>query len=491
MKLSTFSASFHEYEYDLDYYHGKDIVHEGSLLKIDPDYSWNRITSKIRNKIRQAQKLEVDIKKVRGTAQDIQDFRTVWFDPEDETIPKTLDEDEVMYMAYIKGELVGGLILTPSSPTVLYMHNLGSNDSGKRQNIPALLLWNAVQDLHGTRWKYIDVGVSFRPTLNSFFKSWKADSYPIIFAPPYIKPDIRLAPFNSSKIIVYSEDIVKIEPGYMQKYFGEQHTILPSATSCLQAILKHININKNDTIAVYGSLSGNQYMDKATIGLINNVSKVASSIEPTTKAVIVVHEFGFPYQDIHTLKKLCEQKNIPMIEDCTWGYGSSFNEHTKIGDVGDFAIFSLPHILPMQYGGVLKGLRISDEENWTMYKTLDFFKRELIYTALGRYLPNIEEYNLAKIHNYKLLENYFRREGYEVRTLLPGTIPGAFLVKMDNYAQVHERYTEFGVETIKLESEGSLCLPVNQSLQEGELKYIYAVFRGLLNLCIGYSRGKE
>ena len=32
MKLSSFTASFHEYEYSLEYYHGKDVLHEGSLL---------------------------------------------------------------------------------------------------------------------------------------------------------------------------------------------------------------------------------------------------------------------------------------------------------------------------------------------------------------------------------------------------------------------------------------------------------------------------
>ena len=75
MKLSSFTASFHEYEYSLEYYHGKDVLHEGSLLKIDPSYSWERINRKIRNKIRQAQKQDIGIRRVTGTAKDIANFR--------------------------------------------------------------------------------------------------------------------------------------------------------------------------------------------------------------------------------------------------------------------------------------------------------------------------------------------------------------------------------------------------------------------------------
>lgn len=490
MKLSTFSASFHEYEYDLDYYHGKDIVHEGSLLKIDPDYSWNRISSKIRNKIRQAQKLEVDIKKVRGTAQDIKDFRTVWFDPADETIPEKLGKDEVMYMAYIQGELVGGLILTPSSPSVLYMHNLGSNDSGKRQNIPALLLWNAVEDLQGTKWEYIDVGVSFRPTLNSFFKSWKADSYPIIFSPPFIRPDIRITPFTASDMITYREDTQRDAYRIVEEHFGKNYTILPRAISCLQAILKHIGVTKNDTVAVYKTFEDNEYISGCVSGPIEQVSKMVRVIDADTKAVIVIHEFGFPYKDIFALKKICEQKGIPLIEDCAWSYSSRFDDSKKVGDVGDYAIYSLPKIFPMQYGGILTGLSIPDDKNWADYKLLDYFKREVIIHALAHYLPKLDQDAERRRQNWIKLEALFRRDGYDTMVKLEENVyPGSFLVSMSNFQEVFERYEKFGVEAGRYYPERALFLPVHQGLGDAELDYIYGVFRGLLNLSSNYSRG--
>lgn len=489
MKLSTFSASFHDYEYNLDYYHGKDILHEGSLLKIDPDYSWERINGKIRNKIRQAKKLNVEIKKVAGTPQDIADFRTVWFDPSDETIPEKLEDDEVMYLAYMDGALTGGLILTPSSPTVLYMHNLGSNDIGKRQNIPALILWHAVEDLKGSKWEYIDVGVSFRPTLYSFFKSWKVDSYPIMFSPPFIRPDIRLTPFTASDIVSYKEDTPRDADKIVEQYFGQNYTILPRAISCIQAVLQHIGVTKEDNVAVFSTFE-TDYISGCVKGPIENISNMTRKIDTKTKAVIVIHEFGFPYGKLKSLKKECESKNIPLIEDCAWTYGTHIDDDTKVGEVGDYAIYSLPKILPVQYGGILKGLTISDEENWNNYRMLDYFKRELVLKALSKHMPKINEYNEVRRKNWQRLAELFSRDGFNVMNdLEKGVYPGAVLVNLENFQQVIERYEEFGVEVERYYPNKALFLPVHQNLTEGSVEYIYGVFRGLLNLSSNYSRG--
>lgn len=489
MKLSTFSASFHDYEYNLDYYHGKDILHEGALLKIDPDYSWERINGKIRNKIRQAQKLNVEIKRVPGTPENIADFRTVWFDPEDDTIPDHLEDDEVMYLAYMDGELTGGLILTPSSPTVLYMHNLGSNDIGKRQNIPALILWHAVEDLKDSKWAYIDVGVSFRPTLYSFFKNWKVDAYPIIFSSPFIRPDIRLTPFSTADVMSYKEDTPKDAQKIVEEYFGDNYTILPRAISCIKAVLQHIGVTKADNVAVYTTFD-TDYVSGCVSEPIEHVSTMTRKIDDKTKAVIVIHEFGFPYQDLKKLKKECEKRKIPLIEDCAWGIGTRLDSETRIGDVGDYAIYSLPKALPMQYGGILKGLKISDEENWSDYKMLDFFKREIVMKALHQHLPKLNSYNEIRRGNWQRLAALFARDGFEVMNeLADGVYPGAFLVNLENFQETFERYEEFGVEAGRYYHNKALFLPVHQNLGEGAVDYIYGVFRGKLNLSSNYSRG--
>ena len=493
MKIPTFAASFHDYELDLDYYHGKDVLHEGCLLKLDPEYSWDRINGKMRNKIRKAQKLDVKIERVKGTPEEIEQFRTVWYDPNDDTLPAKLEADEVMYMTYLDGELVGALILTPSSPTVLYMHNLGSNEIGKRQNIPALTLWHAVEDLKDTKWQYIDVGVSFRPTLYRFFKNWQTDAYPIIFNAPFLRPDIRLTPFGGTEIPAYHKDAPPEARRLVDEYFGDNYTILPRAIHCLLAVLQHLDIEETDSVAIYKTFMGNDYVSGCVSKPIERYCKHTDKIDEDTKAVVVIHEFGYPYVDTVELKAECEKKGIPLIEDCAWAYGSEIDSSHKIGEVGDYAIYSLPKFMPLPYGAILKGLSISDEDNWNSYRLLDYFKRELVLTKLQEYLPLLNEANERRRRNWQRLAALFQQDGFEVMAPLPeGTYPGAFMVKLTDFQSVFERYEKFGVEAGRYYQEESLFLPVHQNLTAGQIDYIYGAFRGTLNLYSNYRRdGKK
>lgn len=491
INLSSFSGSFSDYELDINYYHGKDLVHEGCLLKLDPEYSWARIDMKIRNRIRKAQKLDVQIKRVAGTVQDIKDFRTIWFDPEDVTIPEYLEEDEFMYLAYMNKKLIGGVILTPSTPTVLYLHNLGSNEEGKKYNIPGLILWNAVEDLKDSQYKYIDVGVSFRPTLYRFFKRWQTDSYPIIFTPPFIKPEIRLSPFSARDLISYKGESSRKGEEVVKQYFGENFTFLPRAIYALKAVLGHIGIKKGDNVAVYKTFD-NEYISGCVTNTINYYCSVTREIDDKTKAVVVIHEFGFPYKDTKKLKKECEKRNIPLIEDCAWSYDSKLDSKTKIGDVGDYAIYSLPKFLPVQYGAILKGLTISDEEAWEKYQMLDYFKRELMYKKLETLLPKMKADTRKRRENWTFLANLFAKDGIDTFINLDKFVsPSVFFMTTDKYQEYFERYGEFGVESGRYYQGNALFLPVHQNLSIAQLEYVYAVYRGSLNLSSNYHRNKK
>lgn len=487
VKLSSFAASFHDYELDLRYYHGKDILHQGCLLKLDSAYSWDKISSKIRNKIRKAQQLNVKIKRVKGTEQDVKDFRTIWFDPKDVTIPDRLEEDEIMYLAYMDNELAGGLILTPSSPTVLYMHNLGSNEAGKRNNIPALILWHAVEDLEKSHYKYIDVGVSFRPTLYTFFKNWQTDSYPIIFTPPFILPDIRLTPFENTSIPVYSGQAS--QGGLAAKqFFGDDFTILPRAIYAIKAVLQHIGVKKTDNVAIFNTFD-TDYITRCVTAPVENLCSVSRKINDRTKAAIIIHDFGYPCKATKDIKRQCEKRGIPLIEDCAWSYGTALDQDTKIGEVGDYAVYSLPKILPLQYGAVLKGLTINDEDNWNNYQLLDYFKRELVLDKLQEYLPSLSADNDKRRDNWQYLAGLFAQDGFEVYAKLEDEVfPGALLIKLDDYQKAFERFELFGIETGRYYQGSALFLPVHQNLSRPQLDYIYGVFRGMLNLSSEYRR---
>lgn len=488
INLSSFSAQFNDYEFDTEYYHGKDIVHEGCLLKIDTEESWLKIDSKTRKKIKKTDQLNIDIKRVSGSKRDILDFRTIWFNPEDETIPEELEENEIMYLAYKDSELIGGLILTPSSPSVLYTHNLGSSPKGKSYDLPAYLLWNAVKDLEGGEYKFIDIGVSFRPTLYRFFRKFQTHSYPIIFNPPFIKPDIRLTPLGNQHLIQYSSKIGADNSVKLKEFFGSEYTILPRGIHAIKAVMQHIGVGKKDNIALFKTFD-NEYVSRCVSETIESFTTLSNEINDNTKAAFVIHEFGVPYSKTHELKKLCAERNIPLIEDCAWAIGSQFENGDTIGSVGDYAIYSLPKVLPLQYGAILKGVEINDEDNWNTYQMLDYYKRKIILSGLAKYLPTIHEANEKRRQNWQYLDLLFKQDGFDTYCSLDeGVVPGVYMVKMSNYAEVFDRMEAFGVEAGRYYHEGVLFLPVHQNLSKEELDYTYGAFRGLLNLCSEYRR---
>jgi len=74
-------------------------------------------------------------------------------------------------------------------------------------------------------------------------------------------------------------------------------------------------------------------------------------IDRKTRAVFVIHYFGFP-QKIDEISRLCEEKSLYLIEDCAHClYGRSGGRW--LGTFGDIGVFSLRKTLPVPDGGAL------------------------------------------------------------------------------------------------------------------------------------------
>ncbi len=81
---------------------------------------------------------------------------------------------------------------------------------------------------------------------------------------------------------------------------------------------------------------------------------------PSTKAVMVIHYFGFP-QHIETLLHSCREKGIYLIEDCAHGLYSQFSDGRWVGTLGDVGAFSFQKTVFLPNGGGLLLNRSSPE----------------------------------------------------------------------------------------------------------------------------------
>ena len=85
---------------------------------------------------------------------------------------------------------------------------------------------------------------------------------------------------------------------------------------------------------------------------LNTIKKV---VTPNTKAVVVVHLYGFIIPDIKEIAEFCKENNILLIEDVAQAMGTEI-DGKKSGTFGDFGVFSFhshKNITTLGEGGML------------------------------------------------------------------------------------------------------------------------------------------
>ena len=104
-----------------------------------------------------------------------------------------------------------------------------------------------------------------------------------------------------------------------------------------------------EPIVKYGSNA--KFYDINT-DLTPNFDDVREKIDRKTRAILVVHYFGFP-QPIHKFRQLCDEHNLYLIEDCAHVLTGRTPDGTLLGESGDISIFSWRKFFPIPDGGQL------------------------------------------------------------------------------------------------------------------------------------------
>ena len=84
-----------------------------------------------------------------------------------------------------------------------------------------------------------------------------------------------------------------------------------------------------------------------------DVSKIEKAITPKTKAIMLAHTLGIPFE-LDKIKELCVKHNLWLIEDCCDALGSTYNNQ-HVGTFGDIATLSFypAHHITMGEGGAV------------------------------------------------------------------------------------------------------------------------------------------
>lgn len=152
-----------------------------------------------------------------------------------------------------------------------------------------------------------------------------------------------------------------------RKYFSANNVFaVNNATSALEIIAEICNLNKHDEIIIpahtftstaYPFLKRKAKPVWCDIDLETRVitaETISHCITPRTKAIIVVHLYGY-VADMSEIKQIAEENNIIVIEDAAQSIGAKYKSQNSgvIGDFGVFSFHSAKNITTLGEGGML------------------------------------------------------------------------------------------------------------------------------------------
>ena len=463
-------------------YIGKDYVAYGSDLVLDKEKAWKQISRRARRSIEEAKNIpNLRIEKREGNEEDMKLFRSVWYDSED----KDLDMNNFgknthhTYFAYLDGRFVAGIIAAEVKHH-LFLQFLGSNDEAKKLNIPSFLIWHIVHEFHGSKHKFLDIGCSFRSTLQEFFKNWATYEYPIIYHSPDLTPKIDATPFGSESMNVLPDDSVNVDVELEKKFGPREFTYFPRGKYAIYSILKHLDLKKDEEVFIT-TTTGSPYLSIGVSTTIEDVCLWSRKIGKKTKAIFLIHEFGFVHPKLKEMRELADRLKIPLIEDCAYAWQSG--EACKYGD---FVIYSFPKFFPVQYGGLLVGKHFADRDIWDRFSCLDVGKTEVIKRQLSSYIKDIQDIVRKRRENYAYVEKLCRNEDFEpFFDIKDNETPGMFVLKVENHDKIIEicsRLKLFGIECGGYYHNDAVFLPIHQNLGKAHLDYIFGALRSRYRL---------
>lgn len=136
----------------------------------------------------------------------------------------------------------------------------------------------------------------------------------------------------------------------LASYLGIPHCLgVSSGTSALELVFSVLNLSEDDEIIIqanaYIACAFGTLKSKASLKIIDceldgtfSIRELESALTPKTKAVLVVHLYG-DCCNMDKLSKLCNERQVFLIEDCAQSLGSEYNGK-KLGSFGDFSCHS-------------------------------------------------------------------------------------------------------------------------------------------------------
>ena len=290
-------------------------------------------------------------------------------------------------------------------------------------------------------------------------------------------PSYRITPFSTADVprnLALAAQVSKSRSP-VDRWRLKAFRYTRSGKEAIALALAALHLRPSDCVTVF-TTSGNRYVSRCVTAAIEKVCRWSRAIEPATAALFVNHEFGYPHRDLASLRG----HGVPIIEDACHSYLAD-TAASDMGQVGDFLIFSLPKVFPIQAGGVLAYDPRHDIQSSV---TADPAFGRYLDAVVSHYLPEAAEIRARRRANHDGLAARLHPFGCEPRfELRDEDVPGVFLfstppgVDLDAMKAHGWRH---GIECSVFYGEEAFFVPVHQRLEAADLDYFAAVFGDFL-----------
>lgn len=303
--------------------------------------------------------------------------------------------------------------------------------------------------------------------MNYYSKMKKnSNQFPIFtsLSPNVEKDDLILAKKSLLKIGHWKSGnyIQKLE-GYFKKNFNSKYAFsFSSGRASFLAILKSLNLKKNDEVLVQSFTCNAVTNPIKTLKLLPvfvDIEKETLNMDPEdlktkinskSRAVVVQHTFGLPAK-MNEIENICKEYNLILIEDCAHSLGADY-QGKKIGTIGKISFFSFGRdkIISSVFGGMIitnddqLGKEIEAIRKTVKFPGTCWILQQLLHPILVEYLikpiyffPKIGKYALILLQKSKIIskalskrekKGYFRKKNFKK---MPNILAGLCLNQIE------------------------------------------------------------
>jgi hypothetical protein len=289
----------------------------------------------------------------------------------------------------------------------------------------------------------------------------------------YYSPSYRISPFRTDDVAKNLElPLSDMAMDALDRRFEGRHWRF---TECgkegITLALNALTLKPEDCVTIL-TTSGNRYISTCVTNEIEKVCKWSRAMQDNTAALFVNHEFGYPYRDLSELRRY----GLPIIEDACHSYLSD-TPARDMGRMGDFIVFSLPKVFPLQLGGIL-----SYDSRYRVESRVQQGGELAAYLAkvISHHLPGLDQMRTQRLANHHQLAQSFATLGCHPRfELLANDVPGVFIFTVPegiDLADMKRHGWAHGIECSVFYGERAFFIPVHQRLRQADLDYMYTVF---------------